>query len=656
MTATTASPSPLAPIGGAAVPRALPYLPGLDGLRALSVLAVVGYHADVTGLSGGFLGVEVFFVLSGYLITTLLVAERERTGWIDLADFWRRRALRLLPAVAVMLAAVSAGALLVWRDALDQLRGDVVAAVLYMSNWWQIVEDRSYFESTGRPPMLQHLWSLAVEEQFYLLFPLVLAVALRRSRRTLVAAGLVAVGLASAWWMSALHEPYADPSRVYYGTDTRLSGLLLGAALAFVVVPGASRRPGRRVLSPTDAVGVAGLAVLAWAFVRINEFDPFVYRGGFVMVDLATLAIIVAVARTDGALGRILGVGPLRWVGTRSYAIYLWHWPIVVVTRPGLDIALDGPALVALRVGLTLALAEASYRFVERPIRAGELRLWPSRGIMHAAPGRIRYVFPVVAVATLPLVAVMAGVGAAPSSPATELVVAAPEAPGPPSPATGPGGAAGDRPSGTEAPTAPVPAPTSASTGPAVPDETPSTTADATPSEAPPAPVATAAGTPTVAAAPPSVLAIGDSVMLGAAPALEAAVPGIVVDASVARQLPDATASLRWWMSETDSIDVVVVHVGTNGAFGDAQLDELARAAAPARLVLLEASAPRAWIPLVNERLASGAARHDGTLVRWRDAVDAAGGPGPDGIHLPPRAAGAYAEVVAAAVRQAAGT
>jgi peptidoglycan/LPS O-acetylase OafA/YrhL len=629
----------LVPPPGAASRRGLPYLPGLDGLRALSVLAVVGYHAELSGLSGGFLGVEVFFVLSGYLITALLLVEREDRGWIDLGAFWRRRARRLLPAVAVMLAAVSAGALLFWRDALDQLRGDLVAAVFYVSNWWQIVEDRSYFESTGRPPMLQHLWSLAVEEQFYVLFPLVLALGLAaaRHRHRAVSVGFVAVALASAWWMAILHEPYTDPSRVYYGTDTRLSGLLLGAALAFVVVPGPGGRSDRTTRTATDALGLAGLAVLAWAFVSINEFDPFVYQGGFVLVDAATLAVIVAVARTDGRLGRLLGTEPLRWVGTRSYAIYLWHWPVVVVTRPELDVPLDGAPLLALRVALTLILAEASYRFVEHPIRTGELQLWRPRRIMHARPGRIRYALPVVAVATLPVIAVVAGVGGDRTGAAddVELVAAAPTTATPstvPSPPADPMPAtAAARPDGT--------AVDAATTG-----EPPTTTA-ATSAAAP-------AATP---GPPPTVLALGDSVMLGARPALEAAIPGVVVDAGVARQLGDGAASLRWWMSETDGFDVVVVHLGTNGAFGDDQLDELVAAARPAEVVLLEASAPRPWIPLVNERLASGAERHDAELVRWRDAVDAAGGTESDGIHLPPSAAAAYASVVADAVTTAAG-
>ncbi len=612
--------SPLGPVR--TVRHSLTYLPGLDGLRALSVLAVVAYHADVKSLPGGFLGVEVFFVLSGYLITSLLLSEHHADGTVDIVAFWRRRARRLLPALAVMLAVVSAGALLFWRDAVEQLRGDLVAAMLYVSNWWQIIEDQSYFESTGRPPLLQHLWSLAVEEQFYVLFPLVLVFALRRARRAVVGLALVGLALASAWWMAHLFEPYSDPSRVYYGTDTRLSGLLLGSALAFVVVPGAGRHVTATGARLRDAIGWIGLAGLVWAFMRINEFDPFVYRGGFVLVDIATLAVIVAIARTESRFGRLLGVAPLEWIGRRSYAIYLWHWPIVVVTRPGLDVAIDGFPLLVLRVGLTLVLAELSYRFVEQPIRTGEMRLLPSRGIMHSAPGRVRYVLPVVLVAAIPVIAVLAGNGGTPSSGELAAAVVDDDA------------AVADEPSDA---TDPSSVPTSATAPSPTTGPTPTTAVAEAPPEAP---------------ASPRVLAVGDSVMAGATGALQATIPGIVVDATVARQFDEGVDAVRWWTAQAD-FDVVVVHLGTNGAFGDDQLDALADAAGDVELIFLEASAPRAWIPLANERLESGAARHGATLVRWRPAVDAAGGPGSDGIHLGPSAGTAYANEVLAAITAA---
>lgn len=215
----------------------VPYLPGLDGLRALAVLAVIAYHADVSFLKGGFLGVEVFFVVSGYLITLLLLAEHERTGRISLKGFWARRARRLLPALFAMMAAVAALSAFVpyLRGSLAKLRDELLWAVLYASNWFQIIDEQSYFEAQGRPPLLRHLWSLAVEEQFYVVWPLLMFVVLKLFRDRLPAIGMVFVigAVAASVWMAVLYDA-SDPNRVYLGTDTRAGGLLLGAGFAMV--------------------------------------------------------------------------------------------------------------------------------------------------------------------------------------------------------------------------------------------------------------------------------------------------------------------------------------------------------------------------------------------------------------------------------------
>src|SRR5919199_3682700 len=225
----------------------LPYLPGLDGLRALAVTAVLLYHADLKWIPGGFLGVEIFFVISGYLITALLLSEWRQKGTISLKNFWLRRARRLLPALYVLLVVTLAFAVVFLPGEVAGLRGDVLAAVGYVTNWYLIFGQESYFESVGRPSMLQHLWSLAVEEQFYLIWPVVLAVGLGvgatrlRRRRVLTVALLGAA--ASALAMALLYTPGVDPSRVYYGTNTRATGLLFGAALAFLWSPGERYRP-----------------------------------------------------------------------------------------------------------------------------------------------------------------------------------------------------------------------------------------------------------------------------------------------------------------------------------------------------------------------------------------------------------------------------
>jgi peptidoglycan/LPS O-acetylase OafA/YrhL len=370
----------------------LPYLPGLDGLRALAVIGVVLYHAGFAWIPGGFLGVEVFFVISGYLITSLLITEWQGKGGIDLKAFWLRRARRLLPALFVLLLATLAFAVIFLPEEVAGLRRDSAAAMGYFTNWSLILRNQSYFETVGRPSLLKHLWSLAVEEQFYLCWPLIFMglMGLLRSRRRALWA--VLAGAVASWlWMAFLYRPDLDPSRVYYGTDTRAAGLLIGAALAFAWIPARHaaaetsaalsrwlRLRAGLASAALDLAGLAALVALAIFYVRIDEYQPLLYRGGFALVGLATVAAIaVAVQPRARVVPRLLGWGPLRWVGLRSYGIYLWHWPVFQVTRPQLDLPFDGLPLLALRLTVTLILVELSYRLVEIPVRKGALeRAW----------------------------------------------------------------------------------------------------------------------------------------------------------------------------------------------------------------------------------------------------------------------------------------
>jgi peptidoglycan/LPS O-acetylase OafA/YrhL len=365
----------LPPVAVATRGADLGYLPGLDGLRALSVLAIVLFHAQVAGFDGGFFGVEVFFVLSGYLITSLLVAEFARTGGVSLRRFWMRRARRLLPALCMLLISVVAVAPTLAPDAYLETRGALPAALLFVSNWWQIAHHQSYFMAVERPPFLLHLWSLAVEEQFYIVVPpiVVCACALSgRLPRGWIAATAAFSGLASAFWMAHLFDPSVDPSAVYLRTDTRLSGLLLGVAMAAIVPAGTRGQTEEKARFSLDALGLLGLAGLSWALCRWRDTDPFVYPFGFLAVDIAAMALI-ACAVGPSRVGRLLGLAPLRWLGRRSYGLYLWHWPVMVVTRPELDVPWTGWQLLALRLGVTLLLAELSYRFVELPVQRGAL-------------------------------------------------------------------------------------------------------------------------------------------------------------------------------------------------------------------------------------------------------------------------------------------
>jgi peptidoglycan/LPS O-acetylase OafA/YrhL len=403
------------------------YLPGLDGLRALAVAAVVAYHLGYGWAQGGLLGVGVFFTLSGYLITDILVGQWAARGRIKLGDFWLRRARRLLPALFVMLAVVTVWVNVVARSFLPGFRGNVIASVFYVSNWWYIGQHASYYARFAPPTPLDHLWSLAVEEQFYLIWPWVvlllvwLAGRLRRRRRGLVngpgglaapvapvagpgggapyltdwarfALALVTLALAagSAILMIHLYQPGYDPTRVYEGTDTRACGLLIGAAVAMIwptrrggvrsgTVGGTSaeRTVPAAVRWLLDVAGAAGLVVIGLLVWRTNQYSDFMFRGGLVVLSVATAATVAAVVTPGSLLGRALGCRPLRWVGVRSYGIYLWHYPVIVLTTAvgaaGTPVGL-GRAVVLVTV--TVAAAAVSWQVIEEPIRRGARLRW----------------------------------------------------------------------------------------------------------------------------------------------------------------------------------------------------------------------------------------------------------------------------------------
>jgi peptidoglycan/LPS O-acetylase OafA/YrhL len=352
------------------------YAPGLDGVRALALLAVVAYHIGTTSnhtlLAGGYLGVDVFFVLSGYLITSLLLVEARRTGRISIKNFYLRRARRLLPALYAMLIAVAAvGAYWLPQQA-TRLKGDLPASVFYYQNWWLIAQGSSYFGTAGdRPPMLTHLWSLAVEEQYYLVWPLVLIFFARiRARRALMLLLIGAGVLVSAGVGLTLYDPYSDPSRVYYGTDTRALAPLLGAFLAIANRPWLHRtRLPFAARAGLDLFGLVGLAGLAYIADTVWDSDQRLYQGGFLVIALFAAALVSVAGHRGTTLGWILGRQPLRYLGERSYAIYLWHWPVLLVTRPGIDIPVTGWANTALRVAIAVLLAEISFQVIEKPIR-----------------------------------------------------------------------------------------------------------------------------------------------------------------------------------------------------------------------------------------------------------------------------------------------
>ena len=353
------------------------YMPGLDGLRAIAVLAVIAFHEQFGWAPGGLLGVGVFFTLSGYLITDLLLSRWTASGRLHLAEFWMRRARRLLPALFVMLAVVTAWVTIADRIRLANLRGTVAAAATYWSNWYTIINGQSYFARFAAPQPLDHLWSLAVEEQFYLIWPwLLLAGVFLISRRGPAAVpwlALPTLGLAAASAVAAmlLYHPGFDPTRIYEGTDTRASGLLIGAALAMVWPSSRAGVAGKRTQRVLDWPGFAGLALIGLMIWRVGQYSPFLYRGGLVVLALATAAVVAAAACPGNLTAAALGWRPLRWLGVRSYGIYLWHYPVIVLTSPA-NGTVDLPRAAA-QIAASIAIAALSWRYIEEPIRHGAI-------------------------------------------------------------------------------------------------------------------------------------------------------------------------------------------------------------------------------------------------------------------------------------------
>ena len=573
-----------------------PHLPGLDGVRALAVAGVLLYHAELPWLlPGGFLGVDVFFALSGFLITALLLREHGLSGRVRLGAFYLRRARRLLPAVLALAGAVALAALLLAPDAIGRLRGDLPAALGYASNWWQIHTGQSYFERLGRPPLLQHLWSLAIEEQFYLAWPAITLLMLRFTARRALALLAFGGALVVTVWMAAMSEAagypvLADPSRAYFGTDTHAMGLLAGAALAAVWSPW-DGRPGSGLWDLAGLAAVTGL-ILVLALVRENH--PLLYRGGFLGVALVALVLVRAAARPGSVTGWLLSRQPLRWAGERSYSLYLWHWPVFALLRPQQDLPAGPEVAVPLALGITVVLAELSYRALERPIRSGTWAGW-------SATGQLAFTSGAVASA---VAAVLVYLGPAPAAVSSELVSAA----------------------GLSATTRMDPASLALA-----PDSAPAEAADCGAACA-----ADAAGHE--GEAPALVLtAVGDSVLLGARPHLERRIAGIVVDAAVGRQGAQGLDRLRQLAAGGLLAPTVLIHLGTNGYLVESQVRAMvAELGGARRILLMNTRGPRRWIPDNNALLRRVAADHRNvTLIDWHGVSDAH----PeyfvaDGIHL----------------------
>ena len=608
----------------------VPYLPGLDGMRALAVMAVMVYHAH-QWLTAGFLGVEVFFVISGYLITLLLISEHERDGRISLGHFWIRRFRRLLPALYVTLVLVGLYCLLFFRDALGRLRGDVLAAVTYSTNWFQIFSGQGYTAAFDFVP-LRHLWSLAVEEQFYLIWPLVMLVLLRKGRERLPKIGLCLFGVSIAISVAAafLFHPGSSTACgidggglgppctfgfagrqietnnfLYLGTITRSSGILLGAAFAMLWRPIAIMRGPLRHKSRTlDLFGLLGLAVLGWLSYKMELYTSFtakwygpMFRGAMLLAGLATLAVIAAVTHRRSLIGRALSNPVLNWVGTRSYGLYLFHWPIYQIIRKQAGIKLSVAEMV-LALLLTGSVAETSYRYVETPIRRGHLsQWWANRRRMSHTRRRNS----ILVVSVLGFLVGVLGVSlfTAKIKCTNDIECSFADA----------------------ASLAGPPEVTAVSVVPtAVPDPTATTTSVplvvTLPGETTTALETTTTAT-TVAPVALDVFALGDSVMTGAATKLSQA--GIWVDAQESRQATAGAAILEQAQAAGLLGDNIVIHLGTNGPMSDATVARMMATTGNAKVVLvLTVKADVAWVAGNNDKIRALPTTYPNvTVVDW---------------------------------------
>jgi peptidoglycan/LPS O-acetylase OafA/YrhL len=383
-----------------ATKRGIQHIPAIDGLRAIAVTAVIFYHLGFQWIPGGFLGVDLFFVISGYVITRLLLDSIARSGGLDLRGFYKARARRLLPPMVFMIV-VTAFYISIWaQDSVKRFLTDTPFSLTGAMNWWLVFKEQDYFEAIGRPPLLQHTWSLAVETQFYLIWPVLLLIILKRFGKKVIPVAALAIALISGtalFLVSLQLDASSSVSHVYFGTDTHSIGLFLGAALAVSWIPqNFKSEVSNKAQNFIDFIGVFGLVGILGSFLLIDESSPTAYKIAFPLAAVFGAAIITSIVHPASRFAPILQNRVLLWIGERSYAIYLWHWVVFQITRPRVDIDGQDWALIALRILVVLALADISLKLVELPIRTGKVEYWFKGMKYRTAPVRKRQKIAVV--------------------------------------------------------------------------------------------------------------------------------------------------------------------------------------------------------------------------------------------------------------------
>jgi len=658
----------------------------LDAVRAVAILAVLAYHLDLPQMPGGFLGVDVFFVLSGYLITWILISEVSRQGSIDFRHFYLARARRLVPAFLGVVLALSIVASLLAPDTIPKFFSDLPFASTGTVNWWYVFNETSYFEETARPPLLQHTWSLAVETQFYLVWPLLVAFFARRGwlMRMRWFAITAASGFAATAIALGLHIEQASAlqaSNFYFGTGSRSVGLLLGAALAAGWTPGRlTAEVPRRARLFIDLVGAFALASLLWLFCTVDEVTLYWFAWASPVACLATAVAIAALVHPASRLAKRLSLRPLMWIGTRSYGLYLWHWPVFQLLRPGVDVSWPDWVTIFVRLVLTAGIAEMSYRWMETPVRQGRNPFAPLLN-SYRNPHTRRFVaasvtaillYPALALSrdayatarkeeqgfiaslnpestTKPRITVKASGDAADAAATSRALPleAAPRlltphrrvridtTPTPTASRSTHDHTATPQPSST-----PTPEPTSSTT------QAPSPSATETTSAAP------ATAEALAVARRQGVWVLGDSVLVGAMREMQTKLPVAQMDAKVGLQ---ANVLLHTLLDHRANVDaqVVVMNIGNNGTIREKTLRKILTALSDRTVVLVDARVPRRWQDPNNALLSTVVNDFPQVrLVKWSRI--SAGKPelfSHDGIHLTAQGARAYVNAVVNALR-----
>lgn len=592
------------------------YMPGLDGVRAVAVIAIIIYHLNPQWLSGGFLGVDTFFVISGYLITSLLLTEYHNTGKIELMSFWLRRVKRLIPAVLFLVMGVIVLSLIFMPTEIQKVRADSIAAIFYVSNWWYIMQNVDYFEQFAVQP-LKHLWSLAIEEQFYLVFPIVLLSLLSFIRRLksirIIFLILLVISMIA---MMVLYVPNENVARVYFGTDTRIQTLLMGVLLALVWPPFQLKaKVNRQMRTMIDTAGVVGLAILFICFKFVSETNSILYYGGFFLISTVTLLVIASSVHPSGYFAKFLGNKVFTFIGSRSYSLYLWHYPIIVLIHHQFVQGQIPPLVYVVEILLMVLMAEFSYKFIEQPFRKEGFNIFAFNHLKNWRSQKVLRTWLVIILLIPTLLVMVGGFNRFAQKNSTRVTEVNTE-------------------EIDKLITQPLPLPQLEIDG-----------------------FVVKGNKQKYASWKP--LLIGDSVMVDIGDYFRSFVPKADINGKVGRQLVEATSlAKRQYQSYRDKNDIVVLELGTNGDFTEEQLNSLLEQFGEADIYLVNTRVPRSYESHVNQVLAKAAKkRANVTLVDWYSrSENHTEYFAPDGIHLQPPGVRALTNSIIQAIEKNHGT